>query len=468
MEGYEMDKTQQSNILGTEPVKKLLIKLAIPAITAQLVNMLYTLVDRVYIGRIEGVGTQALTGVGVTMPIIMIISAFSALIGMGGAPRAAIKMGEQDVKGAEKILGNCFTTLLCISVALTIFFLIFGESLLYTFGASEYTIPYAIEYLNIYVIGTIFVQFALGLNPFISTQGFAKISMLTVVIGAVTNIVLDPIFIFVFDMGVSGAALATILSQAISATWVLLFLFGKKTTLKIRRENMAIKASVILPVLALGVSPFIMQSTESILNITFNSSLQTYGGDIAVGAMTICSSIMMFIMLPTTGISQGAQPITSYNYGARNPERVRESFRLLRNSVLTYVTVFWLALMIVPQFFAGIFSPDAELVEYTAWALRIYLFGAFMFGIQLACQQTLVSLGQAKLSMFLALLRKVILLIPLILIIPQFLPAEYKVLGVLIAEPISDIIAASITGILFKFRFNKLMGQMTPTDAQNN
>ncbi len=448
--------TETNNKLGTEKVSKLLFSLAIPAITAQLVNMLYNIVDRIYIGHMAEIGSLALTGVGVTMPVIMIITAFSSLIGMGGAPRAAIKMGEDNYDEAEKILGNCFSSLIIISVVLTALFLIFGEKLLWMFGASEKTIKYGLEYLKIYVSGTIFVQLTLGLNSFISTQGFAKYSMMTVIIGAAANIILDPVFMFGLRMGVKGAAIATVLSQALSTIWVFKFLTGKKSKLKIHKKYLKLNKSIITPVLLLGISPFIMQSTESLLNIAFNSSLQKYGGDIAVGSMTILASIMQIIFLPIVGLTQGAQPIISYNYGAKNSDRVKSTFKLLFISAFTYSTVIWLLIMVFPDSFISMFTTDLVLKDFSAWAVRIYLATAFVIAAQNSCQQTFVALGQAKISMFLALLRKMILLIPLIFILPHFF--ENKVFAVFLAEPISDFIAATVTTLTFMLNINKILG----------
>lgn len=446
---------KQGNDLGKDRIGKLLFKLAVPSIAAQLVNMLYNVIDRMYIGHIETVGKTALTGVGVTFPIIMIISAFSALIGMGGAPRASIKMGEQDDDGAEEILGNCFTTLLFISVVLTVFFLIFGKQLLLLFGASSETISYATDYMNIYVCGTIFVQMALGLNPFISSQGFANTSMMTVLIGAVINIVLDPVFIFWFNMGVQGAALATILSQAVSSVWVIKFLCGKKTKLKIRKKYLKPQKAVIFPVLALGISPFVMQSTESLVNISLNSSLQKYGGDLAVGAMTILASLMQLQMLPLMGLTQGAQPIIGYNFGAKNVDRVKKTFKLLITSALIFTCALWAAMMFVPEIFIRVFNNDPQLVEKTVWAIHIYMAGIFILGAQNACQQTFIAIGQAKISLFLALLRKIVLLIPLIYILPNFFAD--KVFAVFLAEPVADVIATTTTIVMFSVQFKKIM-----------
>lgn len=441
--------------LGNDKIGGLIIRLAVPSIAAQLVNALYNIVDRIYIGHIDVIGSTALTGVGVTFPLILIISAFSALIGMGGAPRAAIKMGAGDNEGAEKILGNCTSVLIGLSVVLTAVFMIFREPLLMAFGASENTIGYASEYMEIYLIGTIAVQLSLGLNSFISTQGFATISMATVLIGAVTNIVLDPVFIYGFDMGVKGAAIATILSQTLSAIWVLIFLTGKKTKIKIKLSNFKPERKVIFPALALGLSPFIMQSTESLVVVTLNSSLQGYGGDIAVGAMTIISSIMQLVYLPMQGLAQGAQPIISYNYGAGNKERVKKSFKMFITISLSYSVVMWLFVMLLPQLLVRIFTSDAQLMETASWALRIYMAGIFALGAQTACQQTFVSLGQANVSIFLALLRKIILLIPLVYILPLFLAD--KVLGVFLAEPFADVIAATVTTIVFAIKFPKIL-----------
>ena len=455
-EGRTLKKSKETD-LGHDSIGRLLFRLAVPAVTAQLVNMLYNIVDRMYIGHIEGIGAAALTGVGVTFPIIMIISAFSALIGMGGAPRASIKMGQGDYDGAEETLGNCFIVLVGISVMLTAVFLAFRRPLLLMFGASEATLPYADEYLAIYVCGTIFVQISLGMNYFISSQGYATAGMLTVLIGAVTNIVLDPIFIFTFGMGVRGAALATVISQAVSAVWVMIFLI-RKSRLRVRPKYFRVRKNIILPALALGVSPFIMQSTESLLNIAFNSSLQTYGGDLAVGAMTILSSLMQILNMPLMGITQGAQPIISFNYGAQNTDRVRKAFKLCILCTVGYSTLFWLLAMLIPGTLVSIFNSDPELMNITVWAMRIYFATVLLMGLQTGCQQTFIAIGQAKSSLFLALLRKIILLIPLIYILPNFFTD--KVFAVFLAEPISDTIAVLCTVSLFAYQFRKILSQM--------
>lgn len=440
--------------LGTEKVSRLLVRLAIPTITAQIVNMLYNIVDRIYIGHIPEEGALALTGLGLCFPVLMLVTAFSSLVGMGGAPLASIKMGQQDSKGAEKILGNCFTMLVIAAVILTVVFRLNGRSLLFLFGASEDTIGYALDYANIYILGTISVMFSLGLNAFITTQGFTKISMLTVVIGAAVNIVLDPIFIFGFGMGVQGAALATIIAQTVSAVWVLLFLLGNKTILKIKKENLRVQGKVMFPVLALGLSPFIMTSTESLLNICFNTSLQKYGGDLAVGTMTILSSCMQVCSLPLQGLAQGAQPIVSYNFGAKNLSRVKEAFRLLFISAICASSVMWLIAVFAPSFFPSLFSSDETLIAYASWAIRIYLGMVFVMGAQMACQQTFVAIGEAKISLFLALFRKIIVLIPLIYLLPNFFAD--KVFAVFLAEPVADTTAAITTTTLFFWRFRKL------------
>lgn len=450
--------------LGNQSVGRLLFRLALPAITAQLINVLYNIVDRMYIGHIPVTGTDALTGVGVTMPAIMAISAFAALVSMGGAPRASIMMGRGDNGQAERVLGNCTTMLVIMASVLTAVFLIFGRQILMVFGASGNTIGYAWDYMQIYAVGTVFVQLALGLNAFISAQGYAKTSMFTVLIGAVCNIILDPIFIFAFDMGVRGAALATIISQAVSSIWVLKFLTSKKSLLRIRRENLRLCAGIILPCLALGVSPFIMQFTESVLFVCFNSSLLKYGGDIAVGSMTILASVMQFSMLPLQGLTQGAQPIISFNYGAMKAERVKKAFRILLFSCLIYSAALWSVSMFAPRVFASMFTNDSKLIEYSVWAIRIYMASSLLFGAQIACQQAFIALGNAKASIFLALLRKVILLIPLIFILPAFV--SDKVMGVFLAEPIADFTAVCVTTVTFLVSFRRLMNGMTEKNTE--
>ena len=448
----------QQDMLGTQNIKSLLKQLAIPAITAQVVNVLYNVVDRVYIGHIPEIGALALTGVGVCMPIIMLISAFAALVSMGGAPRASVMMGRGEKEEAARIMGNCFIMLLIVAVLLTIFFRQYAEPLLLVFGASENTIGFAMDYMRIYTLGTIFVQLALGMNAFITAQGFAKTSMLTVMIGAACNIVLDPIFIFGLHMGVKGAALATILSQAVSAVWVILFLRGEKTTLKLEPRYFGLRLSTVWPCLLLGLSPFIMQATESAISVCFNSSLYRYGGDTAVGAMSILTSIMQFSMLPLMGLAQGAQPITGYNFGAGNAARVKETFWLLLRYSLLYSLTLWAICMIFPRLIPSMFTNDAQLLSYTAWALRYYFAMAGIFGIQIACQQTFIAIGNAKTSLFLAVFRKVLLLIPLIYILPMLL--EQKDRAVFCAEPVADFIAVVTTAAMFAYQFRHAMQRL--------
>ena len=450
--------TQDKTFLGTEPIGKLLVKLAVPTVVAQLVNMLYNIVDRIYIGHMPGEGSLALTGVGVCLPLIMIISAFAALVASGGAPRASIAMGKGDHDLAEKLLGGCFTLQIVISAILTAVMLIWSRDLLLMFGASENTIGYAADYMRIYAIGTLLVQLTLGMNAFITAQGFATTGMLTVLIGAVANIALDPLFIYGLGMGVRGAALATVISQGLSCVWVICFLRGKKTLLRLKRENLLVSPKLILPCVALGLAAFIMQSSESMISVCFNSSLLRYGGDVAVGAMTILSSVMQFAMLPLQGIAQGAQPISSYNYGARNADRVRQTFRLLLRVCLVYSMVLWAGIMLFPRGFAGIFTPDAELLDFTARALRIYCAMLFLFGIQIAYQMTFVSIGNAPCSILVAVLRKFVLLLPLIFLLPSLLPD--KVTAVYLAEPVADAIAVTCTALLFSRQFKKALAAL--------
>lgn len=450
----EQDKT----FLGTQPVGKLLIKLAVPTVIAQLVNMLYNIVDRIYIGHMPGDGSLALTGVGVCLPVILIVSAFAAFVASGGAPRASIAMGKGDHDQAEKLLGGCFTMQVGISLVLMAVLLLFGRDMLLLFGASENTIDYAWEYLQVYALGTLFVELTLGMNAFITAQGFARIGMYTVLIGAVANIALDPLFIFGLKMGVQGAALATILSQGISCAWVIFFLRGEKTFLRLKKENLLPGFRLLLPCIALGAAAFIMQASESVISVCFNSSLLKYGGDLAVGAMTILSSVMQFAMLPLQGIAQGAQPITSYNYGAGNSSRVKESFLLLLKVCMTYSLLLWAAIMAFPGAFARIFTPEPELIAFTALALRVYCGALFLFGVQIACQMTFVSIGNAPCSILVAVLRKFILLLPLIFLLPHILPD--KTMAVYTAEPVADSIAMTCTALLFFFQFRKALKKM--------
>ena len=449
-------ESSDKEFLRTEPLGRLLLKLALPTVAAQLINMLYNIVDRIYIGHIPEIGATALTGVGVCMPLIMIVSAFAALVGYGGAPRASIFMGKKEKESAEKTLGNCFVLQIIISVILTAVLLIWNRDFLMAFGASENTIEYGVSYMNIYALGTIFVELTLGMNAFITAQGFAKTGMLSVLIGAVANIILDPIFIFGFNMDVRGAALATIISQALSCIWVVSFLCGKKTFLKIKRRNLGLTPKIILPCLALGAATFIMQASESVISVCFNSSLQNYGGDIAVGAMTILTSVMQFAMLPLQGLGQGAQPIISYCYGAGDSGRVRAAFKLLLKASLCYSVLLWLLVMVFPGGFAAMFTSDGQLMEYTKTALRIYMGSMFLFGIQMACQMTFNALGKAAESIIVAVMRKFILLIPLIYIMPRIIRSN-QTMAVYMAEPIADLLAVTFTAILFAVQFKKTL-----------
>ena len=443
--------------MGTGSVKKLMLKMAVPALVGQVVNLLYNIVDRIYIGHLPEVGASALTGVGLFTPILMLITAFAMLCGAGGAPRAAIALGQGDKDKAEKIMANCFTVLLMLAAVLTAALYFAAPTLLRLFGASDATLPFAVQYGRIYILGSVFVLTVMGMNTFITTQGFAQISMLTTVIGAVINIVLDPILMFGLNLGVKGAAIATVLSQAVSATWILRFLTGKKTILKLRPGNMKLEGKIILPCLGLGISSFVMISTESILSVSFTSSLARFGGDVAVGAMTVLTSINQLITMPLSGICQGGQPLISYNYGAKKLDRVKEAFFCQFFVCVGYTTVFWSLLMIIPKFFAGIFTNDAALVNYTAWAMRVFLACGFSVGFQISCQQAFMALGQAKISLLMACLRKIILLIPLIFILPVFFVPESKAFAVFLAEPVSDIIAAAVTtGMFFRF-FRKML-----------
>ena len=450
---------QNKEFLGTEPVGRLLFKLSVPAVVAQMINMLYNIVDRIYIGHMPGDGSLALTGVGVCMPIIMIVTAFAALVSSGGAPRASIFMGKKDLDTAEKILGGCFALQVILSVILTVVLLVFNKSFLMAFGASENTISYATAYMNIYAVGTIFVQLTLGMNAFITAQGNAKTGMMTVIIGAVCNIVLDPIFIYGFHLGVRGAAMATVISQTVSCIWAISFLCGKRTLLRLKPGNFLAGPKVVLPCIALGLATFIMQGSESVISVCFNSSLLKYGGDTAVGAMTILSSVMMFAMLPLQGLGQGAQPISSYNYGARNVDRVKKTFRLLLICSFTYAVVLWAALELFPQVFAGIFTSDPELRSYAARVLRIYCGALFMMGIQMACQMTFVSMGKAVCSIIVAVVRTFVLLIPLIYIVPHLVADQ--TIGVYLAEPVADFLAVTFTVILFTVQFKKALQKIS-------
>lgn len=443
--------------LGSEKIGKLVLSLALPAVAAQLINVLYSIVDRIYIGHIKDVGDIALTGIGLAFPILMLISAFSAFVGMGGAPLASISLGEGNKDKAEKILGNSIVMLLFFSVSLTVIFMIYKVPMLFLFGASENSIKYANDYITIYLWGTIFVQASLGLNTFISAQGNAKTAMLSVLIGAVINIILDPIFIYVFNLGVKGAALATIISQAASAVWVVKFLLSDKSALRIKKKYLKLDKKIIIGIASLGVSPFIMQSTESLVNIVLNSGLQKYGGDLYVGSMTILASLMQLIVVPVQGITQGIQPIISYNFGAKNNDRVIKTFKILITITMTVSTLWFISSLIFPKMLAGLFTKKVELLDLTAKMIPIYFAGIWAFGAQMACQSTFLGLGQAKISLFLALLRKVILLIPLAIILPMM----FNVTAIYYAEPIADIVASFTTLLMFLLTYKKILNKNT-------
>ena len=450
-----MDKNVSSP-LGTAPIGKLMVKMALPTVVAQIVNLLYNIVDRIYIGHIEGVGADALTGVGLCLPMIMLMNAFAMLGAAGGAPRAAIALGHGRKEEAERILGNCSSMLLLFSAMITAVFLLFAEPLLRLFGASDATLPYALDYMNIYSCGAIFVLLVLGLNTFLTTQGFSNFAMVTTLIGAIINIILDPILIFGLGMGVRGAAIATVISQAVGSCWVLWFLMkGKKTILRLRLSQMKLIGSVVGPCLGLGISGFVMMATEAFLSISFNASLQEFGGDIAVGSMTIISSCSQLALMPASGICQGCQPIVSYNFGAGKMDRVKACFKRQLLLCGGYTTAFWALSMLFPQVLVQIFNSDPALVEHTVWTMRVYMAGIFAMGFQLTCQQCFMALGQAKVSLLLACLRKLILLIPLIFVLPLFI--ENKVFAVFLAEPVSDILAATVTVTVFTARFNKIL-----------
>ena len=446
---------KQDERLGNAPLGRLMASMAFPAVAAQLINVLYNIVDRIYIGHIPGEGDIALTGVGVTFPIIMLVSAFSAFAGMGGAPLASIELGKKNYEKAERILGNSAGLLLGFSVVLTVLFSVFKTPVLYAFGASGVTIGYAESYIGIYLAGTLFVQAALGLNTFISGQGAAKTAMLSVLIGAVINICLDPVFIFLLHMGVKGAAIATVISQGLSAAWVMSFLLGKKTSLKVRRSCMRLEGRILGSVFSLGISPFIMNATESFISIVLNHGLQAYGGDLHVGSLTIMQSIMQLFSAPINGFTQGMTPIVSYNYGSRNFDRVKLLYRWMIGMCFGFRFLSTATAMLLPRFYAGFFTNETQLVALTGEVMPIFMAGMLVFGLQNGIQPTFLALGQAKISLFIAVLRKIILLIPLAIILPRFM----GVMGVYWAEPISDTISAATASVLFMLNIRKILSE---------
>lgn len=439
--------------MATQPVGRLMISMTFPSILAQIINILYNIIDRIYIGHMEGVGANALTGVGVTFCITVFISAFAAFISSGAAPLAAIWLGKQDREHAEKILGNSVSFLLVCTAALMFFFYLFQKPLLYQFGASDATIGYAMDYLSIYLLGTIFVETALGLNAFIICQGQPKTAMISVLLGAVTNIILDPVFIFGFGLGVQGAAVATVLSQALSAAWVMRFLLGEKSSLKIRLKFLRFDGRILGGIFSLGVSPFIMSATESFISIVLNHGLQTYGGDLYVGSLTIIQSVMQLFAAPVSGFTQGMTPIISYNYGAKNFDRVRALYRRMIGVCFGFMAAATSTTMLFPRFYAGLFTNEAALIEMVGEVMPVFMAGMLIFGLQNGIQPSFLAMGQAKISLFIAVLRKIILLIPLALILPRFV----GVMGVYYAEPISDVISAVTATTLFIWNSKKIL-----------
>ena len=442
------------NLLAAAPVPKAFFKLAVPAVAAQLINILYNLVDKMFIGHIPEVGKQALAGVGVTTPVILAISAFAALVSMGGAPKASIFLGKGEKEQAEKVMGSCTWMLLLLSILLTAVMLVFGRPILLLFGASEDTISFAADYMNIYCLGTLFTQLTLGLNAFITAQGKTLISMRNVAVGAATNILLDALLINGFHMGVRGAALATILSQGVSACFVIRYLCTEKSLLCLHFRDIRFDGVLLWPCILLGTSPALMQLTENLVAISFNTSLQKYGGDMAVSSMSILNSVMQFVMLLLPGLVQGAQPLLSFNLGSKNIPRVKKTFRLLLICCVSGSFLIWLLCMTAPGAVASIFTNDTALIDYTEWSMRVYLPMLLIYGIQVACQYSFVALDQAPKAIFLTVWRKIILLIPLIFLLPHlWLDA---VTGVYLAEPIADTIAICTTAPMFYAYYRKL------------
>ena len=440
--------------LGSAPLFRLMMSMGIPTLVAQIINLLYNIIDRIYIGHIPEVGATALTGVGLALPMIVIISAFSAFVGAGGAPLSAIALGRGKKEEAERILGNGFSLLLVFSAFLMILFFIIKRPVLFLIGASDATFPFAAEYMTIYIFGTLFVQISLGMNPYITAQGCSRTAMLSVLIGAVLNIALDPLFIFGFGMGIRGAALATVISQFVSAVWVLRFLTRKERAMGIRKNYLKIRGKIVAKIMSLGVAPFIMQATESFISIVMNSGLQRYGGDMYVGTLTIMQSVMQFVSIPVSGFTQGVQPIMSYNFGAGNIERVKKTYFTMLGIVMSYTILLTISIMAIPGIFARMFTDSSELISLVEKILPVFVCGMLVFGVQMSSQTTFLALGQARISLFIALLRKVILLIPLAIILPKL---TGDVMFIYYAEPISDVTSALTCGILFACLFGKIL-----------
>ena len=442
--------------LGSAPLFRLMMSMGIPTLVAQIINLLYNIIDRIYIGHIPEVGATALTGVGLALPMIVIISAFSAFVGAGGAPLSAIALGRGQKEEAERILGNGFSLLLIFSAFLMILFFIIKRPVLFLIGASDATFPFANEYMTIYIFGTLFVQISLGMNPYITAQGCSRTAMLSVLIGAVLNIALDPLFIFGFGMGIRGAALATVISQFVSAVWVLRFLMRKERAMGIRKNYLKIRGKIVAKIMSLGVAPFIMQATESFISIVMNSGLQRYGGDMYVGTLTIMQSVMQFVSIPVSGFTQGVQPIMSYNFGAGNIERVKKTYFTMLGIVMSYTILLTISIMAIPGIFARMFTDSSELISLVEKILPVFVCGMLVFGVQMSSQTTFLALGQARISLFVALLRKVILLIPLAIILPKL---TGDVMFIYYAEPISDVTSALTCGILFACLFGKILNR---------
>ena len=446
----------KENKLAEKNLNSLMLEMAVPSIIAQIINVLYNIVDRIYIGHIPGVGVDALTGVGVTFPIITLISAFSAFVGTGGAPLSSIWLGKGEREKAEKILGNGVSLLLIFSICLMAFFYIFEQPILYLFGASDATYPYASSYIRIYLAGTVFVELALGLNSYIISQGFSGTAMLSVLIGAVANIILDPILIYGFDMGVVGAGIATVISQALSCIWVVAFLtVNKKAVLRIKLSGMKPDKEIIKSICGLGISPFVMRSTESLITVVMNHQLSVYGGDLYVGALTIMQSVMQLVTTPLNGFTQGVQPIISYNFGAGNFKRVKQCIKRMLIVTTTFSMAAVALVMIFPEIFARMFTVDVSTIELVCKVIPVFMFGMLFFGIQMGIQPTFLALGQAKLSLFIAMLRKVILLVPLAIILSKCFGA----MGVYYAEPVSDLISVTTAVILFTLNIKKILSK---------
>jgi len=447
-------QNQSENILGTAPIGPLMLRLAIPSVVAQLVNMLYNVVDRIFIGHIPEVGDLALTGVGIVFPICTLMIAFAAFAGAGGAPLASISLGEGNKPKAERIMGNSFIMLIVIGVLVTTFFSIYLEPILYAFGATDNLIQYSMDYARIYLLGTIFVLLSLGMNMFISAQGKAMVAMVSVSIGAVLNLLLDYILIFRFDMGVQGAAIATVFSQFVSAVWVVSFLCSKRSSLRIRPEILNPSLKIVLSIAALGIAPFVMESTESLVAVVLNNGLRTYGGELYIGSLTIMQSLMSMVATTTQGVTKGVQPIMSYNFGAKNYMRVRQTFKRLLIVCVSATLITCPLFSLFPSTVARIFTPDEELIALVSQLMPIFLGGFWFFGAQWCCQSTFMAMGQAKTSLFLAMLRKIVLLIPLAIILPKL---TNNVVSIFAAEAIADFLAVCTTVTIFFIRRRVLL-----------